>query len=78
VILGITTTTFGSKPSEIQMEKSKVLKIKDKLKREQNQEKTKINQVKNIKSCRFIIRQLCYFFVEISRRTSLKIFLQIL
>lgn len=54
--LGITTTTFGSKPSEIQMEKSKVLKIKDKLKREQNQEKTKINQVKNIKSCRFIIR----------------------
>ncbi len=78
MILGITTMTFGSKPSEIQMEKSKVLKIKDKLKREQNQEKTKINQVKNIKSCRFIIRQLYYFFIEISRRTSLKIFLQIL
>lgn len=38
--LGVTTTTLGSKPSEIQMEKSKVLKIKDKLKREQNQEKT--------------------------------------
>ncbi len=41
MILGITTMTFGSKPSEIQMEKSKVLKIKDELKREQNQEKTK-------------------------------------